>query len=154
TDPDPIVTETNVVFNSASNFTGDSVTHDPAVNTVDVFVPAVGITKTVDHITDQNGNTIAGDTTAATAGGPTHHKHTNTNHTNRKNPSATHTHSLPNLILDSTTNASSADPVVTNETLLGRSALVTASTNAGLDNLAPGESGSFMLSHSVTSGDF
>src|SRR5262249_61391178 len=32
-DPDPIVTKTNAVFNARANFTGDVITHEPAVNT-------------------------------------------------------------------------------------------------------------------------
>jgi uncharacterized repeat protein (TIGR01451 family) len=131
-DPDPIVTKTNAVFNSKPDFTGDPITHDPATNTVDLFAPAVQVTKSADK-------------TAAKLGDLVTYTYTITNKTDGDLTTPALDSTAPNLVLDTSG---------THESLLGDAALIAAIQANGLDNLSLGESGSFTLSHTVVAADY
>jgi uncharacterized repeat protein (TIGR01451 family) len=125
---DPIITKTNVVFNTKADFTGDAVTHDPAVNTVDLFNPAVLITKSADK-------------TAAKVGDVITYTFTITNKTDGDTTTAALDGTAPNL-----------DLATISDSLLGD--LSSQVTAAGADHLALNESDTFTVTHTVTAADF
>jgi uncharacterized repeat protein (TIGR01451 family) len=125
---DPIVTKTNVVFNTKADFTGDAVTHDPAVNTVDLFNPAVLITKSADK-------------TAAKVGDVITYTFTITNKTDGDTTTAALDGTAPNL-----------DLATISDSLLGD--LSSQATAAGADHLTMNEADSFTVTHTVTAADF
>src|SRR5262252_1919218 len=125
---DPIITKTNVVFNSKADFTGDTITHDPAVNTIDLFNPAVLITKTANKTAAQVGDTIT-------------YTYTITNKTDGDTTTAALDGTAPDLNLASIS-----------DSLLGD--LTTQATAVGADHLAMNESDTFTATFTVTAANF
>src|SRR5262249_4044259 len=135
-DPDPLNHSTSIVLNTNPNLTGDVVTTQ-ADHSIDLFAPAVTITKTADVSAATFGATI---TYTITFDNQTD-TDTDTPGIQEAGPGG-----APDLILDGEPGVIDVPGVLgVDDTLLNDATVLAALKAAGLDVLSVGESGSFQV---------